>query len=150
MKRTSCTSFVLALFAVFGTVTFVKAQNYLEFDSSYRNCGVAMNYKRKLASSPCNLTYTYDGINLNFHFIAGGNDINMVTDELESGLVKVSNGYLYLSEGIYFLSRIDLKLSGYTKVSILGTGECKKSSKELVCIFESNEIGLIRFAGTAY
>ena len=74
----------------------------------------------------------------------------MVTDELESGLVKVSNGYLYLSEGSYFLSRIDLKLSGYTKVSILGTGECKKSSKELVCIFESNEIGLIRFAGTAY
>lgn len=139
MNRNLCRSIVLTCVLATANMSVSQAQGRVrEFDASYSDCGLAINYRGEVASTPCKLIFTYDGDNLNLHFNSREGNVNFITTSVRPGAVRISDGNLYLATGTYYLSHIRLTSRGDT-VPIEGKGQCKKTASDITCIFDDTK-----------
>ena len=139
MLKTIWRVFLLSCILPFTAVDQSQAQDYLEFSSNYSDCGLAINYGGNINSISCKLFFTYDGSNLNLHFMSEAGSINFITTNLNSRSISIDNKKLYLAEGTYYLSNVRLTTSEGQIFTIDGKGECKKNITTITCIFDSSD-----------
>ncbi|MEB3174028.1 MAG: hypothetical protein VKN60_02395 [Cyanobacteriota bacterium] len=140
--------FILSFILPFTGVYQSQAQDYLEFNSNHSDCGLAINYGGNVNSVACKLVFTYNGSNLNLHFVSEVGSINFITTNLNLRSISTYSGTLYLAEGTYYLSHVRLTTSEGQTVTIDGKGDCKKTTSDITCIFNTSDgnklVGIVR------
>lgn len=131
--------FVLSLVLPLTNIAQSQAQNYLEFNSNYSDCGLAISYNGNVNSTSCKLIFTYNASNLNLHFVSEVGSINFITTNLNPRSVNIYRSTLYLAEGTYYLSNIRLTTSEGQTVMIDGTGDCQKTTSKITCFFSASD-----------
>lgn len=148
LKKNILRNLILSLSVFLLQPTPARSQDYLEFSSTYENCDVEIDYEGETASSECRLIFTYNGENINFHFVSDAGEINMITNNLDPDTVSVEQERLYLAPGTYPLYKVRLSLKDGSITAIEGKGKCEKSERGIACVFSDNLS--IKFSAVAY